>query len=104
MRKARPKQSPRAKPGAAAQDVSKPEPSGRTSRPDLWICLALLVAVLAVYAPVRQFDFVNFDDPEYVGANPHVRHGITLPAIEWAFTSGEAANWFPVTRLSHMLD
>jgi tetratricopeptide (TPR) repeat protein len=64
----------------------------------------LLVAVLAVYAPVRQFDFVNFDDPEYVGANPHVRHGITLPAIEWAFTSGEAANWFPVTRLSHMLD
>lgn len=26
------------------------------------------------------------------------------PDIRWAFTSGEAANWFPVTRLSHILD
>ena len=28
--------------------------------------VALLVASFAVYAPVRHFDFVNFDDPEYV--------------------------------------
>ena len=104
MRKARPKRSPREKPGAPRQDVPKPAPSGRISRLDLWICLALLVAVFAVYAQVRHFDFVNFDDPEYVGANAHVRYGITWPAIVWAFTSGEAANWFPVTRLSHILD
>ncbi|MBZ5621111.1 MAG: tetratricopeptide repeat protein [Acidobacteriia bacterium] len=106
MRKTRPKPAPREKPGATRQDVPKPaRTSGLwTSRPDVWICLALLVATFAVYAQVRQFDFVNFDDPEYVGANPHVRHGITLPAIVWAFTSGEAANWFPVTRLSHILD
>src|SRR5208282_6000361 len=36
--------------------------------------------------------------------NRHVRAGITTEGIAWAFTSGEAANWFPVTRLSHMLD
>ena len=30
--------------------------------------------------------------------------GITPEGVAWAFTSTEAANWFPVTRLSHMLD
>ena len=57
-----------------------------------------------MYAPVRGFDFVNFDDPEYVTRNPHVREGVTPRGLEWAFTSGEAANWFPVTRLSHLVD
>jgi tetratricopeptide (TPR) repeat protein len=64
----------------------------------------LFVATFAVYAQVRHFDFVNFDDPEYVTSNPHVRSGITPANVAWAFTSGEAANWFPLTRLSHMLD
>ena len=57
-----------------------------------------------MYAQVGQFDFVNFDDPDYVFDNPHVRQGITLEGLRWAFTSVEAANWFPFTRLSHMLD
>jgi tetratricopeptide (TPR) repeat protein len=66
--------------------------------------LALLVSIVAVYAQTAHFDFVNFDDPEYVAQNLHVRSGLTAPDIGWAFTSGEAANWFPVTWLSHMLD
>ena len=36
--------------------------------------------------------------------NAHVRAGLTAPGLAWAFTSGEAANWFPVTRISHLLD
>ena len=79
-------------------------PPSRPSRLSLWVCLALLVAVCAAYAPVRHFDFVNFDDPDMVSANAHVRRGLTLEGVRWAFTSVEAANWFPVTRLSHMLD
>jgi len=74
------------------------------SRPNLWIYAVLLLTTLAVYAPVAQFDFVNFDDPEYVTNNVHVKNGLTADGIVWAFTSGEAANWFPVTRLSHLLD
>jgi tetratricopeptide (TPR) repeat protein len=73
-------------------------------RSDFWICLALLLTSFAVYAPVRHFDFVNFDDPEFVRDNPHVRNGLTPEGLTWAFTSGESANWFPVTRLSHLLD
>ncbi len=69
-----------------------------------WIYVALFFATLAVYAQVRHFDFVNYDDPEYVTGNRHVEQGITPAGLSWALTSGEAANWFPVTRVSHMLD
>jgi protein O-mannosyl-transferase len=79
-------------------------PPERRSHADLWISLALFVITIAIYAPVRTFDFVNFDDPEYVSNNPHVRGGLTVDGLKWAFTSGDAANWFPLTRLSHLLD
>src|ERR1017187_7237453 len=81
-------------------------PAGPSSPPrhTIWLSVFLFLATFAVYAQVRHFDFVNFDDPEYVTANQHVRTGITAANIAWAFTSGEAANWFPLTRLSHMLD
>jgi tetratricopeptide (TPR) repeat protein len=72
--------------------------------PDLWISLALLIATFAVYAQVRTFEFLNHDDPIYVSHNPHVRQGLTPESLRWAFTSGEGANWFPLTRLSHLLD
>jgi len=62
------------------------------------------MATVAVYAQVRHFDFVNLDDSAYTSGNPHVRRGITPEGLEWAFTSGDAANWFPVTWVSHMLD
>jgi tetratricopeptide (TPR) repeat protein len=63
----------------------------------------LLAVTFFVYAQVRHFDFVTFDDPEYV-ANPHARAGLTGDGLKWAVTSRDAANWFPVTRLSHELD
>ncbi|MBV8828360.1 MAG: glycosyltransferase family 39 protein, partial [Acidobacteriaceae bacterium] len=71
---------------------------------NFWIYAALFVCTVALYAQVRNFDFINYDDPEYVTGNPHVRQGLTADGIRWAFTSTQAANWFPVTRLSHMLD
>jgi protein O-mannosyl-transferase len=74
------------------------------ARRDLLFCLALLLATLAVYSQVAQFDFVNYDDPDYTTGNRHVRAGLTGAGVEWAFTSSYAANWFPLTWLSHMLD
>ncbi len=70
----------------------------------VWIYAGLALAILLAYLPVRTYDFLNFDDPDYVSANAHVRQGITPSGIAWAFTSTESANWFPLTRLSHMLD
>ncbi len=71
---------------------------------DLLIYLLLLCAIFAAYSPVYHFDFVNFDDPDYAAENPHVRAGLTLQGVIWAFTSSYAANWVPLTWLSHMTD
>ena len=64
--------------------------------------MLLFLATVAVYCQVRHFDFVIFDDPEYIAENNHVRAGLTWNGVVWAFTSYEAANWFPLTWLSHM--
>ena len=65
---------------------------------------ALLVLVIAIYARTASYDFVYYDDPDYVTANAHVREGLTLHGLRWALTSTEASNWHPLTWASHMLD
>jgi Flp pilus assembly protein TadD len=69
-----------------------------------WVCLALIAANLIVYAPVWHHGFVNFDDDDYVTANPVVQHGLTWHGVAWALTTDHASNWHPLTWLSHMLD
>jgi tetratricopeptide (TPR) repeat protein len=68
------------------------------------ICLLLFSAVILVFSSVRRFDYVNYDDPDYVSANPHVQSGLNWQNVQWAFTTGRASNWHPLTWLSHMLD
>src|SRR5439155_19910820 len=66
--------------------------------------LLLALATLAVFWPVARFDFVNYDDGDYVTANAHVQSGLKWENVVWAFTTGHASNWHPLTWLSHMLD
>lgn len=73
-------------------------------RHDAIVCLFLVVATLAVFWQVQNYNFVNFDDDLYVYENRHVQKGLTLESIAWAFTTMPAANWHPLTWLSHMLD
>lgn len=68
------------------------------------LCLLLIVVTLALYNPVNQHPFVNYDDPGYVTDNAHVRAGFTWGTITWAFTATEQANWHPLTWVSHALD
>jgi tetratricopeptide (TPR) repeat protein len=68
------------------------------------ICLLLAVITLALYWPATHFDFVNYDDPDYVTNNPQVQHGIRGSSIAWAFTTDHASNWHPLTWISHMAD
>jgi tetratricopeptide (TPR) repeat protein len=49
-------------------------------------------------------EFVNYDDGDYVYENPNVTRGLSLRGVVWAFTRVHAANWHPLTTLSHMLD
>jgi len=67
-------------------------------------CLFLVVATLAVYGDLRTHQFINFDDGVYITENPPVQDGLTYKGLSWAFTTLHAANWHPLTWLSHMLD
>ena len=68
------------------------------------ICLALALVTTALYWPMTHHGFVNFDDDDYITNNPHVQAGLTWAGVIWAFKSGAAANWHPLTWISHMLD
>src|SRR6185312_11538743 len=70
----------------------------------LLVCLSLAVVTLAVYSQVFHFEFLMYDDPDYVAGNSHVQGGLTLANIAWAFTTKRAMNWHPLTWISHMLD
>ncbi len=89
--------------GSIAMSRFEDEPR-RGSRRPLMLSILLFVLVFAVFSPAVRNDFVNYDDPDYVTANPRVQQGLTLQNIEWAFRTSHAANWHPVTWLSHMLD
>jgi len=68
------------------------------------ISLLLILAIIIAYGQVKNFDFVGFDDQDYVTENKQVQKGLTVEGIRWAFTIFHAANWHPLTWLSHMLD
>ena len=70
----------------------------------LIVCIFLIVATIAVFWQVNQFDFVNIDDNVYVTHNSRVLSGINIRSFQWAFLTTHAEFWHPLTWLSLMLD
>ena len=68
------------------------------------VSLVLIGLVWIVFGQTLGHRFVNFDDGAYVYRNSEVLHGFNASGIKWAFTHAVAANWHPLTILSHMLD
>ena len=74
------------------------------SRQALAVCIFLVVITWLVFGQTVRYDFVNYDDNEYVYANPNIAHGLTINGVVHAFSGTHSANWHPLTTLSHMLD
>ena len=68
------------------------------------IAVVLIIAVVAIFWQVVEFDFIRFDEEQYVTKNLQVQAGITWDGIKWAFTTTEAGFWQPLVWISHMLD
>lgn len=68
------------------------------------IVVLIVIACAAIYGQTVGFDFINIDDRPYVWDNPMVRQGLTWDSVKWAFTTGHAGNWHPLTWLSHIID
>lgn len=74
------------------------------ARRTLLFSLLLTAVVLVAFNPVTHNGFLNYDDDTYLTNNVHVRAGLTWATVKWAFTSYDAANYHPLTWLSHALD
>ncbi len=68
------------------------------------VCLALVIINIVIYWQVYRFDYVSFDDGQYIYKNPRILLGFTIDNIVWAFTSFAASNWHPLTWISFFLD
>jgi tetratricopeptide (TPR) repeat protein len=68
------------------------------------ICGVLVGITWLVFGQTIRHQFVTYDDPQYVYANPEVCAGLSVSRIIWAFTHTIAGNWHPLTTISHMLD
>jgi hypothetical protein len=75
-----------------------------TKNHDYLLAFLLAAITAAVYIPVRNFEFVSYDDFQYIYGNFHVLQGLSRSTIRWAFTAMHSANWNPLAWISHMLD
>jgi len=79
-------------------------PENKNLKQTLWILLALTGLTILVFWPATGFDFINYDDPDYVTYNGVVTPGLSWNGILWAFETHHASNWHPLTWISHMMD
>lgn len=66
------------------------------------MALLPLLAVLPFLQAVG-FEWLRYDDPQYVTENPHINGGLTWAGIQEAFGHGLNLLWIPVTSISYML-
>ncbi len=84
--------------------ATEPAPTSGGSASNV-VAIGLVLLVAALYA--RTFQFAaqgDYDDDEYVYTNVDVLQGVTAEGVRWAVTAYHAANWHPLTWISHMTD
>jgi len=84
--------------------VGSPKAKSSAHRQVLGVCFFLVVITWLVFGQTIRYDFVNYDDNEYVYANPAITGGLNLHGMIYALSGKHARNWHPLTTLSHMLD
>jgi hypothetical protein len=75
----------------------------RENRVKYYLAVLLSLATFLVYLPTLRNGFVWWDDNDYIFENPHIR-SFDVPFLKWAFFNFYAANWHPLTWLSHATD
>ena len=68
------------------------------------ICCLLAALTFVVYSRALRNGFIDYDDRAYITENSHVRAGLTLDTVRWAFSTYTAGNWHPLTWISHAMD
>ena len=77
--------------------------AGKTQDLKYYLAAAVSLLTFAIYLFSLRNDFVGYDDNTYVLNNPHIR-SFDFNLFKWAFFDFYAANWHPLTWISHALD
>lgn len=85
--------------------MSLPEKIYRTifGRPSYAI-FVLWLLVIAVFFPILEADYVDFDEQEAILANPSITAPLNLESLIKIFTSFEANQYTPLSMASHWLE
>lgn len=76
-----------------------------SNKKDFFLGLLLIFGTLTLYAPTLFFQFIYYDDNEYVFENLHIQAGLFHSSFwNWLPTAIVSANWHPLTLVSHALD
>jgi Tfp pilus assembly protein PilF len=100
-KRAEKKQSEKNQSPSKTTDSSSPSVAVLTP---LWLAFALILVTVLTYVPVRNYDFVSYEDVQYVTQNDQIAGGLTRQSIQWALTTDRAGYWVPLTWLSHIVD
>ncbi|MCC6489392.1 MAG: tetratricopeptide repeat protein [Candidatus Hydrogenedentes bacterium] len=76
----------------------------REHKTALFVGMVLASITFIAYSRVLYNGFVHYDDELYVTENAAVQAGLTLESLYYALTGVCAANWHPLTMLSHIVD
>ncbi|MBM3978863.1 MAG: tetratricopeptide repeat protein [Planctomycetes bacterium] len=79
----------------------------RAHRPTVAVSVGLVALTLFAFGDLvwgGPYEFVNFDDPEYVVNNPKVHAPLSIKGVRRALASSDEYNWIPLTWLSLQLD
>jgi tetratricopeptide (TPR) repeat protein len=77
---------------------------GAQLRLKIALAVSLCALTVVVFLPMLDHAWLNYDDDIYITDNPDLLRGLTRDGVAWAFSTFHGANWFPLTRLSWMLD
>jgi hypothetical protein len=75
----------------------------KTQNLKYYVASAVSLLTFLVFLPALQNEFVNWDDPDYVIENSHIR-SFNLIFLKWAFFDFYKGNWHPLTWISHAMD
>ena len=82
--------------------------SADTRLPSTWVIaivyLGLALTTLILYSPLRQAEFVNWDDGVFVYNNPNVADGLSAENFQWSFGIHGPGQWHPVSWWVHQLN
>ena len=68
------------------------------------VCGLLVLAVVLVFCQTLNYDFVNYDDDNYVYDNDHLNQGFTWHGFQYFVWHWHGYTYHPLTTYSHMLD